>query len=1803
MLKIKKFLASVLSISIVFTMFQGIMNINSFAGETNAQSAGSVEIWDGTYTGSFASGTGTRNDPYIIVNGAQLHKMVSDSGKKSDGTAAYYKLASDIYLNSSSSDKTNEWNLSGHNTEGFVGHLDGDFHTVYGLYAKYETYERGGLIPVIADGASVTGLNIEDVTIEGGEYVGALSAWQSGAVNVIAVTVKDVNIASAGNMSAGLIAACVSSDLTMRDCAFLGGTLTAEKAGGLFGDRWTYKNMTIADSFSVGCYPVSVNNVTNVQDVNYSNVYTDTATSATIDENTSLYKNLTVLENSAMQGTSAVTTMKLNSNWQATATYPIVVNDAFIEIWDGTTDTTWEGTGTEKDPYKITTGAELRGMISVKGLVGGEAKYFELQNDIYLNDISTLSSWATTAPANNWYDWTFYKAAYHTGSSGFGGVFDGGYHTIYGLYANYTEGDGNHFGLFPELAANAVIKNITISDSYIYGKKYMGALVGYIGKENTTLSCCGVTESVTVTTTGEGAGGLVGAIGSGTTITNCYSLTANVTAPAGKFSGGLVGDGWATTNISNSFTVGIIPVARDFATYNNVYTTVDSSKTGLTKLDAAQMQGADALTTMSLSTSVWEATETYPEFKSSIIGAVSIWDGTTDTEWEGSGTDADPYKIYTGAELRGMISTRGLNAEGTVAYCFELQNDIYLNDILTLAGWATTEPVNNWYDWTFYSAATNTKTAGFCGVFDGGYHTVYGLYVKSTDDDNQMGLIPRLSTGATVKNLTISDAYIEADSYVGGIVGAINHDGLTTDAAMISRCGVTDSVTLVSTKNDGSAGGLAGCITKKTNIDNCYSLTTSLTAPVCTAGIYGDGWGSGVTSSYISNSFSVAAPYTKSDSFAHYINVYTTVACSLGDKVTVLSVSQMKGADAVDTMKLPKNIWEATVIFPIIKISDAETVIVWDGTTDTTWEGSGTDADPYKIYTGAELRGMISTRGLNAEGTVAYCFELQNDIYLNDILTLAGWATTEPVNNWYDWTFYSAATNTKTAGFCGVFDGGYHTVYGLYVKSTDDDNQMGLIPRLSTGATVKNLTISDAYIEADSYVGGIVGAINHDGLTTDAAMISRCGVTDSVTLVSTKNDGSAGGLAGCITKKTNIDNCYSLTTSLTAPVCTAGIYGDGWGSGVTSSYISNSFSVAAPYTKSDSFAHYINVYTTVACSLGDRVTVLKASDMQNAAAITNMQLGTNWLATESYPRIRKPDETFISNYAGIAWDGTESPIYSSGAGTEAEPYTIKTAEQLRKMVISGGMVNGKAAHFKLVANINLGNINWYYDTPDIDFVGIVNGNGYEITGLLLEGDNYAGLIQRIGPSAEIKNLHIKNSKIASANSGALVGYAKRGKIIGCSIDKTVTITGSSCGAAIGIALAVTNPTRVEDCIITASNNISGNGNPETTRVLTNETSDYTGFADNYHWYQVPGKQPLLKNYGYHLVDVSCDDNRVLDDNDILVLRKYLLGAEGYKNIIADIDYNNEEDIRDILRLKKNIKNPTEIDIPVADAYDYNLVWRDEFDTEGAVDSTKWNFKEYMSGVSDLQVLDTSDVATVTTDESGNSVLRLTAYKDGETYKTNKSVTTGDKMEFKYGYLELRAKVPTGQGVWPSFWAKSDTFNRTGSPHMNKYNYAHTEYGAEVDMFEVMSGTNAVSNLHKWWLKGTDLYAADKDKGITARDTADLDTTGVDVGDGEYHKFGFEWTPKVIRLTCDGVTYCEYDLTKNFVGADGLSESDMNGFQNPLCIILNNFIFTPGYVTTNTWAADKEVDNSFEKSVYDIDYIRLYQTGDGQLFFK
>ena len=280
---------------------------------------------------------------------------------------------------------------------------------------------------------------------------------------------------------------------------------------------------------------------------------------------------------------------------------PKTSGDTFTEgvkgaVWNGEVATGYAGgKGTKADPYLIETPNQLAYMLKHDVVATADknnktsasmGKYYKLTANIYLNDI-TDPEWMDNSP-NSWFT--------TDSAERFGGNIDGDGYTIFGLYFNGTAAGA----LIPYAdiwGRDISFKNINISDSYISSSGYfVSALVGYIygGTKNTvTYSKCYVSESVTIKTTSQYAGGLLGCTANKEdkyVIEDCAVL-GSVSA-SGGYSAGFCGSFNAANvvKINDSFALGSF--GTDIDEQNNSYTVSnlakikgDAAKTEMPNLD------------------------------------------------------------------------------------------------------------------------------------------------------------------------------------------------------------------------------------------------------------------------------------------------------------------------------------------------------------------------------------------------------------------------------------------------------------------------------------------------------------------------------------------------------------------------------------------------------------------------------------------------------------------------------------------------------------------------------------------------------------------------------------------------------------------------------------------------------------------------------------------------------------------------------------------------------------------------------------------------------------------------------------------------------------------------------------------------------------------------------------------------------------------------------------------------------------------------------------------------------------------
>lgn len=132
----------------------------------------------------------------------------------------------------------------------------------------------------------------------------------------------------------------------------------------------------------------------------------------------------------------------------------------------------FEGLGTERSPYVISTAAELRKLSDdVAGGKSYRGEYFILANDIVINKNVLDENGELSSASSSFEEWIPIGSE----RTPFCGNFNGDGYTISGIYVNDEE--KQHVGLFG-YCAGATITYFDLEDSYLKGYYYVGGIVG-----------------------------------------------------------------------------------------------------------------------------------------------------------------------------------------------------------------------------------------------------------------------------------------------------------------------------------------------------------------------------------------------------------------------------------------------------------------------------------------------------------------------------------------------------------------------------------------------------------------------------------------------------------------------------------------------------------------------------------------------------------------------------------------------------------------------------------------------------------------------------------------------------------------------------------------------------------------------------------------------------------------------------------------------------------------------------------------------------------------------------------------------------------------------------------------------------------------------------------------------------------------------------------------------------------------------------------------------------------------------------
>ncbi len=247
--------------------------------------------------------------------------------------------------------------------------------------------------------------------------------------------------------------------------------------------------------------------------------------------------------------------------------------------------------------------------------------------------------------------------------------------------------------------------------------------------------------------------------------------------------------------------------------------------------------------------------------------------------------------------------------------------------------------------------------------------------------------------------------------------------------------------------------------------------------------------------------------------------------------------------------------------------------------------------------------------------------------------------------------------------------------------------------------------------------------------------------------------------------------------------------------------------------------------------------------------------------------------------------------------------------------------------------------------------------------------------------------------------------------------------------------------------------------------------------------------------------------------------------------------------------------------------EYSLVFSDEF-TDKALDTTKWNYELHDPGWVNNELQSYTNSSKNVYVKDGNLIIQPIKTVDNKTGKVSYSsgrITTQNKVDIKYGKVEVRAKLPKGQGIWPAIWMMpTDESLYGGWPKCG-----------EIDIMELLGHNpgKVYQTLHY---------------GKSTTDVQSQGTKTLSTGDftSDYHVFSVEWEPSQISFSIDG------ELTKTinrwYTGTEGVGMITYPApFDQDFYVILN-------VAVGGNWPGNPDKTTDFTKANMLVDYVKVYQ---------
>lgn len=275
----------------------------------------------------------------------------------------------------------------------------------------------------------------------------------------------------------------------------------------------------------------------------------------------------------------------------------------------------------------------------------------------------------------------------------------------------------------------------------------------------------------------------------------------------------------------------------------------------------------------------------------------------------------------------------------------------------------------------------------------------------------------------------------------------------------------------------------------------------------------------------------------------------------------------------------------------------------------------------------------------------------------------------------------------------------------------------------------------------------------------------------------------------------------------------------------------------------------------------------------------------------------------------------------------------------------------------------------------------------------------------------------------------------------------------------------------------------------------------------------------------------------------------------------------------VAAVAENFKTDAPKTVKTSDGRTLNLVWNDEFNGDGLPDPEKWGYEvgyirnneeQYYTDARVENIFQKDGLLTIRTIREDFNIAGKRNSKGRDTAKyTSAAIETDGKASWLYGRVEVRAKLPSGKGIWPAIWMLGDNIHQEGWARCG-----------EIDIMEYVGHTpfTAHATIHMQRKGGQPWENVSKGHALK------LDKDG-EKPEERFYVYALEWTEDKLLLFVDDV------LSLEFKRSEEEPKTATWPFDKPQYLILNTAI-------GGAWGG--EVDESICPCDFQIDYVRVYQ---------